>query len=394
MDTSNWKWFYINDVFDVKAGRYHYKDEYEKGDTPYLSATAVNNGVGEKINLNPEFNGGVITTEKVGCTTFYQNKPFCATSDVNIISRKDGFPINQYIGLFLASIIEFNETFRWTYGRQCRVNDTQKIRIKLPATPAGTPDWQYMEDFIKDRIIPQLPKKSQKVWINKYCTTPMKQEKNILDTRVWKSFVLKDLFTISRGKTLTADDKEYNVGKIPCVNGTSTDNGVLCYLGEGIEAKGFKKQPVPSLSLCRVGTSGLTFVQNKPYYIADNAFCLLLKEQRNIYVYLFLSTILDKECIKYSYGRTISSEKYMRTRIKLPVTPTGEPDWQFMEDYIKSLPYSKNLEPSDPNEKVDELMEVKKELIKLQQAVQTQKSAQIINYGTINNDNSKHITIK
>ena len=215
LNTNEWEWFVVKDIFDVKAGKYHYKEEYEDGETPYLSATAVHNGVGGRINLSPEFEGGVVTTEKVGCTSFYQPVPFCATSDVNILRRKDGIIINAYVGLFLASVINFNESFRWTYGRQCRVNDTENIRLKLPAVK-----------------------------------------------------------------------------------------------------------------------------------------------------------------------RIINGEEVI------------EPDWQFMEDYIKSLPYSKNLEPSDPNEKVDELMEVKKELIKLQQAVQTQKSAQIINYGTINNDNSKHITIK
>jgi hypothetical protein len=27
----------------------------------------------------------------------------------------------------------------------------------------------------------------------------------------------------------------------------------------------------------------------------------------------------------------------------LPVDENNQPDWQFMEDYIKSLPYSKSL---------------------------------------------------
>lgn len=149
LNTQDWKWFVVNDLFDVQAGKYHYSSEYEEGKTPYLSATAINNGVGDFINLSPEFSGGVLTTEKVGCTAFYQPKPFCATSDVNIIKRKDGKEINQYVGLFLASIIDFNESYRWTYGRQCRVNDTQKIRIKLPVTPSGEPDWKFMEDYIK-----------------------------------------------------------------------------------------------------------------------------------------------------------------------------------------------------------------------------------------------------
>ena len=67
----------------------------------------------------------------------------------------------------------------------------------------------------------------------------------------------------------------------------------------------------------------------------------------------------------------------MQTRIKLPVTPSGEPDWQFMEDYIKSLPFSRNIEPSKPNEVVDELVEMKKEMIKMRRAMEAQQSAEV-----------------
>ena len=101
-------------------------------------------------------------------------------------------------------------------------------------------------------------------------------------------------------------------------------------------------------------------MQTEPYYIADNAFSLVLKKQKNKKIYLFLSTCLNSEVFKYSYGRTISSEKYVLTAIKLPVqhNPDGTPyidldctyseegyvpDWQFMEDYIRSLPYGDRL---------------------------------------------------
>ena len=33
--------------------------------------------------------------------------------------------------------------------------------------------------------------------------------------------------------------------------------------------------------------------------------------------------------------------------LKLPATPSGDPDWQFMGDYIRSLPYGDRL-PSVP----------------------------------------------
>ena len=72
-------------------------------------------------------------------------------------------------------------------------------------------------------------------------------------------------------------------------------------------------------------------------------------------------------------------------KIKLPATPSGEPNWQFMEDYIKSLPFSRNIEPSKPNEVVDELVEMKKEMIKMRRAMEAQQSpSNLVNYGTVN----------
>ena len=153
LNINAWQWFMIDDLFNVTAGKYHYPSEYSSGSTPYLSATAVNNGVGCNIDIEAEFSGNAITIEKVGCTTFYQPIPFCATSDVNILRRKDQNPIKKYVGLFLAAVIDFNEGYRRNYGRQCRINDTKAIKIKLPAIQNANgeyePDWQFMEDYIK-----------------------------------------------------------------------------------------------------------------------------------------------------------------------------------------------------------------------------------------------------
>ena len=85
-----------------------------------------------------------------------------------------------------------------------------------------------------------------------------------------------------------------------------------------------------------------------------------------------------------------------KSRIKLPVTPSGEPDWKFMEDYIKSLPFSKNIEPSKPNEVVDELVEMKKEMIKMRRAMEAQQSqpVQIVGGNVTYIDNSTNYNIK
>lgn len=147
LDTSVWREFLLSDYFDVTAGIYHYPDEYEEGETPYVSASNLNNGVGQNISLKPDFSGNKIITGKIGCTAFYQLEPFCATSDVNVFTPK--FKMSQDVGIFLVTLINFSENYKWAYGRQCRVGNSKKISISLPATPSGEPDWEWMESYIR-----------------------------------------------------------------------------------------------------------------------------------------------------------------------------------------------------------------------------------------------------
>lgn len=147
---SNWKWFNLygkDGLFEMYAGRYYDKLDYSPGHTPYVSAKDMNNGVSEFINVKPRYKANSITIGKVGCTAYYQSEDFCATSDVTILSPKtDKF--NVYIGLFIATVINM-EHDKWSYGRQIRLGDSKKLKIKLPADIYGNVDWKYMEDYIK-----------------------------------------------------------------------------------------------------------------------------------------------------------------------------------------------------------------------------------------------------
>ena len=49
---------------------------------------------------------------------------------------------------------------------------------------------------------------------------------------------------------------------------------------------------------------------------------------------------------KYRYpvfGRAFSKELIQETLLPLPINSKGKPDYGFMEEYMKSLPYSSNL---------------------------------------------------
>ena len=156
--------------------------------------------------------------------------------------------------------------------------------------------------------------------------------------------------------------------------------------GDGNNAPMEEKIFENCIAVTNNGSVGYAYFQAKPFTCTHDVNPLYLKgHEINPYIALFLCTLIEKERFRWAYGRKWRPIRMPSSKIKLPVTPTGEPDWQFMEDYIKSLPYSKNLEPSDPKEVVDELVEMKKEMIKMRRALEAQQSpSNLVNYGTVN----------
>ena len=86
------------------------------------------------------------------------------------------------------------------------------------------------------------------------------------------------------------------------------------------------------------------FYHDYRYFSDDNVHTLIpINFELNKYNSLFLVTVLSKLKYKYAYGRQVRLMRLPFEKIKLPVDKKGNPDWQFMEDYIKSLPYSASL---------------------------------------------------
>lgn len=71
-------------------------------------------------------------------------------------------------------------------------------------------------------------------------------------------------------------------------------------------------------------------------------------DKLNIYNAQFLVTVLDLERYRYSFGRKYGKSIIEKSKIKLPMK-NNQPDWEFMENYIKSLPYSSNLQEQITN---------------------------------------------
>lgn len=393
MDTSSWKPININKIFDISYGNKldMCKMTPDEDGIPFITRTATNNGVGgmvepvEGVTPYPAGSLSIALGGSIG-STFLQTKDFYTSQNVAVLQPKSN--LDSGILLFLARLIEKECSKRFVaFGRELNKHIKRDFTIKLPLIEKDKPNWPLIASIVKDQIIPQLPKKAQKVWLQKYDIKPQKQKEMKLNTDDWKWFNYSDLFAISGSKTTKIEELEtYGKGEYPYVTTQAVNNGVENFYNFCTEKGGVLTVDSAVLGFCSY--------QEKDFSASDHVEVLTPKFEMNRYIALFLTTLINREQYRYSYGRKCSQVKLRSSKIKLPVTPSSEPDWQFMEDYIKSLPYSKNLEPSDPKEVVDELVEMKKEVIKMRRAMEAQQSAHLTVHIDTYNDNSKTYNVE
>ena len=71
---------------------------------------------------------------------------------------------------------------------------------------------------------------------------------------------------------------------------------------------------------------------------ADDNILAFDSDEMNKKVKLFITTSINKITNgSYSYGRQYRIKSFEQTSIMLPIKETGEPDWTYMEKYIKAI---------------------------------------------------------
>ena len=57
----------------------------------------------------------------------------------------------------------------------------------------------------------------------------------------------------------------------------------------------------------------------------------------NIFVLLFFTSVFAQQRSKYSYGYKFNEQRMLRQKLMLPVNDSGEPDYEYMEQYSKNM---------------------------------------------------------
>lgn len=114
----------------------------------------------------------------------------------------------------------------------------------------------------------------------------------------------------------------------------------------GVSSKVYKQKEIEPINgdCLTIGLDTQTvFYQQKPFYTGQNIHILRI-ENANKYIYMFIATIIRKKIKIFSWGSNGATlGRLLKMAIKLPVNIDNKPDLEYMENYIKSLPYSKYI---------------------------------------------------
>lgn len=341
LNTNNWKIFNLFDLFEeIKRGKRLVEEDRIDGSIPYFSASEFDNGLTDFID-NPLF----IEKDSIIYTTFgdvfFVENEFTASDEISIFKSKF---TNKYSALFIATILNFNK-YKYAFGRKAFQKRLQFETLLLPIQrdennipiidktkkfhkEGYIPDWEYMQNYVKP-IHEKIEEKNK---------TKNTNNKLSFDIQRWISYTIDDLFNIYTGGDLILNEIEE--GKIPIVSHSENNCGVNYYTNIMKNRKIFNHNKCLSLA-----DRGLfkTFTHQQDFYIGTRVKALELKNNlSNKYILLFISTIINNEVWRFNYGRN-ATDKLPKLIIKLPSKSNDdnkyEPDWEYMENYIKSLPY-------------------------------------------------------
>jgi type I restriction enzyme M protein len=141
----------------------------------------------------------------------------------------------------------------------------------------------------------------------------------------FEEFELREVFEIVTG-SLAGDLKQ---GNIPRITPSSRNNGLSLFTEDNNpQARYFE-------DIVTVSFLGDVFYQPKRVSLEMKVHGLKLKEGLGFRKGTYVATSVKKSISeRYDYGTQLSSEKLKTIPIELPVTPTGDIDWDYMEQYI------------------------------------------------------------
>ena len=150
----SWKEFFIEDICEIKSGKDIYERERVEGMTPYITATANNNGIGYFIsNENATLQEKCISVNRNGSVgySFYHSYPALFGNDTRkLIPKYSDDHVAKFISFMISSQKE-----KYGYGYKMGTARLKRQKILLPTNKDEFINYDFMKKYILIReIIP------------------------------------------------------------------------------------------------------------------------------------------------------------------------------------------------------------------------------------------------
>jgi hypothetical protein len=310
----------LDTLFDIKYGNQFDLNKLESDNEStvnFVSRSSQNLGVVCKVhpfNDTEPFPAGLITVTLGGTyllSSFVQQDEFYTAQNIKVLTSKVEMTFEEKI--YYCKIIESN---RFRYSSHGREANKTLDKILVPSE---------MPKSLKSIKFGDILNENQNSLANNILP---------LTTEEWKYFDLADLFEVSASSDPLITELTIG-GKTPYISSTERNNGVYEYVDELPANYG------NTITANRGGSVGFFFYQPHNYLATPvDVRILTPKFQLNKYIGLFLTAILKQEKFKFNYSRKMGTDRLNQLKIKLPTTKDKQPNFEYMENYIKSLPYS------------------------------------------------------
>ncbi|MDY6155343.1 MAG: restriction endonuclease subunit S, partial [Agathobacter sp.] len=163
----------------------------------------------------------------------------------------------------------------------------------------------------------------------------------MIDTSSWKEFHLYDIFDINMGNKM--DRGKMSDGTIAFVGRTANNNGINARVGKVVDHEKYGTvEPYEKgcITLALGGSIGSCFIQEEPFYTSQNVAVLISKTNQSDYALRFITSVITHSVLHGKYEAfTEELNKHIKTDfvISLPATSDGQPDWDYMESYMKAV---------------------------------------------------------
>lgn len=324
LEECNWKAFALKDVFDeIQRGKRLKTDDHIAGSMPYVSSSSIDNGVDNFIGNKDGVRifEDCITLANSGSVgmAFYQ--PFKFVASDHVTKLKLSFS-NKYIYLFLANQVS-KLAEKYSFNRE--INDARINReyIVLPINSKDEPDYAFMEEYMRE--VERQQKEKYKAHIQKKIEELGDTEK--LENKEWKAFFIEKVCEIESGQDIYQTERTF--GFTPYITATAEQNGIGYFVGNNNDTL-----EEDCISVNRNGSVGYAFYH--PYKaLYGNDTRKLRPRVQNKYASIFISLAITQQKEKYGYGLKMGTGRLKRQYIMLPINSEGDPDYVFMENYMK-----------------------------------------------------------